>query len=524
MKSPPPGHSKVPPAINAKERSSLPGPKKTDGTFRHHAGHLASGTMLSFFSSAICLPTGLITAAFLTRQLGPANYGLLTVTATIIIWIEEAVTVAFTRSAVKFVAESKRWEPVSTRFLQVQLLAALAVTVTLALLSPALGSLLGAPKLAFYLRVYSLTIPVTAMARIHQAFLIGRGRFHRRAILPATYWLSRMLLIVLFVWLRPSVTSAILGSVGASLASLSLARYFIRPPLLAPTDFPIRNVWDYAWPLFFFTTGMNLFVGLDLLFVKGMSTTAEAAGYYGAAKNLTIVPSLFATSFAPLLLAKLSDVQRRGMGGTAQRMTRQSLRLVLWLIPFAGMAAGASGEIVTAIYGSPFLPAAGVLALLIFAAMGIVMITVTTSTLIAAGRPGLPIILFGPCIALSPILLNMFVARIGPLGAAATMTFLAWSGAVTCLVAVHKIWHVLLPPATIGRALILCVIAYISARLWPAPGTLLLIKLPSLAVLVAVGFFLLRELGSEELAFLRGLFSRNPSSRSSWSPRVEKGS
>ncbi|MCK5204416.1 MAG: hypothetical protein KAR15_11115, partial [Desulfobacterales bacterium] len=45
-----------------------------------HVRHTWLGAVQNFVASALALPRGIITAAFLTRQLGPADYGLLTVT------------------------------------------------------------------------------------------------------------------------------------------------------------------------------------------------------------------------------------------------------------------------------------------------------------------------------------------------------------------------------------------------------------------------------------------------------------
>ncbi len=481
----------------------------SSGAVRSYAGHLASGTMQSFFSSAICLPTGLLTAAFLTRQLGPVDYGLFTVATTLIVWIEGAITVAFGRSAVKFVTETENWQSVSTKFLQAQLLVALGATALLSAVSPILASWLDAPQMSLYLRIYSLGIPITALSRIHQSFLIGRGQFGHRAILPATYWLSRMLLIFLFVWLRPTVTCAILANIGAAVVVFSLARHFINPPILAHSDFPFRNLWDYAWPIFFYTVGMNLFSGLDLLFVKGLSGIPQAAGFYGAARNLTIVPSLFAFSFSPLLLAKLTHLQANDLEETAQVMTRYAMRLVFCLIPFAGMAAGAAPEVVAAIYGDPFLPAAPILALLIFGALGIVMITVTTSTFIAAGRPGLPIMLIGPFVAIAPIAHFLLVTQFGPIGAAAASTGLAWLAAGVCILTVFKTRGVLPPATTFFRSIAICGLAYAVAVLWPSSGVLLLIKLPVIGLIIVIAFLLLGEFRSKEIAFMRRLFNRH---------------
>lgn len=52
-----------------------------------HVRHTALGAVQKFVASALAPLTGIITVAFLTSQLGPADYGLLTVTVAIIVWI-----------------------------------------------------------------------------------------------------------------------------------------------------------------------------------------------------------------------------------------------------------------------------------------------------------------------------------------------------------------------------------------------------------------------------------------------------
>jgi len=470
---------------------------------RNDANHLAVGTVQGFMASAVSLPTGLLTAAFLTRQLGPESYGLLSVSVTIVAWIQVTISMGFSRGAVRFVSAAKDWQPVATKFLQSQLLVSLGSAAGLIAVAPVLASWLKAAELSTYLRLFSLAIPIATVGIIHQSFLIGRGYFGRRALLTAAFWLSRMVLIFLFVGLRPSVSSAILAIIGAFFVVLVGARFSVSPPLMKHSDFAFRNLWDYAWPLFFYTLGMNLFTGLDLLFVKAISGIPQAAGFYGAAKNLTIVPALFTISFSPLLMAKLTELQGKGHSEDARIMTRQAMRLVFCLLPFAGMAAGAAPEVVAAIYGEPFLPAAPLLALLIFAALGISMIKVTSTTLIAAGRPRLPFVLIGPFVAIAPGMHFLLVSHHGAVGAAAGTTGLAWLGASAAMWAVYRIWHVLPPAVTLLRSIIISGLAYAIAVLWQSPGVLLLLKLPAIGLIIVLSFLFMGEFAAKEVAFVR---------------------
>jgi len=475
------------------------------GLNESHARHTAVGTLQDFTAAALSLPTGLVTAACLTRQLGPENYGLFTVAVSIVIWVELAITIGFGRTAVKFTAETEDWQAVASRLLQGQLLVALGAAALLAAVAPTVALWLDAPELSTYLRLFSLDIPIHALGSIHQSFLVGRGYYGRRAFLTAAFWLIRMVFIVLFVSLSPSIVAAVLAIIGTSFVLLVGARCFIRPALLRSSAIPLRNLWGYAWPLFFYTIGMNLFKRLGLLFVKGLSGVPEAAGFYGAAQNMSIIPGLFAGSLSPLLLAKLSCLSGKDQGEPARVMTRQAMRIVFCLLPFAAMAAGAAQEVVVAIYGAPFLPAGPLLSFLIFGALGMTMITVTLSTLVAAGLPRLTFVLTGPLVVVAIGAHIIVVPRFGPIGAAAVTTGLAWLGASAAVLAVCRVWHVAPPGVTLLRSIIISALAYALAVLWSSPGVFLLLKLPAIGLIIVLAFLSLGEFSATEVSFARSL-------------------
>jgi len=490
------------------EPSDLPPIKNDSGSIAGHAGHLAVGTVQGFVASAISLPTGILTAAFLTRQLGPADYGLLTVAAAIVMWFQGTVVIGFSRGAVKFIAEAEDWENVATKYLQTQFFVSVGSTILLFAAAPFLASLLDSSEMTKYLRLYSLIIPISSMSAIHQSAMTARGQYRQQAILPAAYWVSRMVLIFLFVSLYPSVTYVILATMGASVVVLCLARWFVRPDLLSRSDFPIRKLWDYAWPLFFYTAGMNLFNRLDLFFVKAMGDVPQISGYYGAAKNLTIVPALFAMAFSPLLLGKLSQLRSSHSSADETTIVRHAMRFVICLLPFAGMSSGAASELVVAIYGEPFLPAASYFSLLIFAALGLVMISVAASIFIAADRPGLLLFITGPFVVIAPLAHYLLVNQYGPMGASMVVLCLSWLGAAAALTAVYRIRHISLPVMTLFRSLLISALAYTIALLWPSPGVLLLIKLPMIGIVIAVSFLISGEFSRREIEFGYGMIRR----------------
>ena len=333
-----------------------------------------NGTMQTFLGEALLFPTGLLTAIFLTRSLGPEGYGLFTLASTIIAWIEWSTTSIFSRTTIKFVSEAEDWRPVGTTVLQQYLLVSASAAFLLCLAAVPIAQRLGEPQLTAYLLLFAPQIILFAIARAHRSILMGLGGFSGQAIAGASRWIARLILIVLLVKLGFSVPGAIWGSVGASLVELVVSRFYIRPSLFCTSPFPVKKLWDYALPIFLYALSMRFYDKLDLLMLKGLGGTAEQAGIYGAAQNLSLIPGIFALSFSPVLLSNLNRTLRDGNIQNAKKMSQQAMRLVFLILPFAALIAGGAYEIIGLIFGLQFMTAAPLLAVLIFGAIALVVI------------------------------------------------------------------------------------------------------------------------------------------------------
>ena len=473
--------------------------------------HALVGTVRVVLAESLLIPTGLLTAAYLARHLGPEGYGLFTLAAAVVAWVEWSLTALFGRASVKFVAEAADWRPIGATILSVYLAIALAGALALWLLAAPVAALLGKPVLAGYLRLFAVDIPLFSLAQAHRSILVGLGNFSERALAAAARWVSRLVLVVLLVELGLSIEGAILGSVGASLIELTVARVFVRPGLSVRMALPARKLLAYAGPLLLSALALRLYDKLDLVTLTALGGSAEQAGLYGAAQNLAILPGIFAAPFAPLLLSTLGRAFRDGQGTLAQSIGRDAMRGVLLLVPFAGLVAGSAVEIVTLVFGPAFSAAAPLLSWLIFAAVALVQISIAMAILTAADRPGVTLAMTVPLplLALSGYL--VLIPQRGPAGAALVTAACAGLAALAAVFALHRVCRVLPSMGTVVRASLLCVGAYAIAALWATPGFLLLVKLPIIGIAILLGFRLFGEFSMVELTAARALLRRQPS-------------
>ena len=451
--------------------------------------HVLEGTAWVFLAEALALPTGLVTLAFLTRRLGATDYGLFTLAATAVAWIEWTFATMFSRAVNKWISTATDWMPVATTAIRLYLVVGTALAVLLWLVAHPVARALGEPALARYLRFFALDIPIMCVGMGHRSILVGIGGFRPRAWLSAGRWIARVVLMVLLVGMGLSVNGAIAATIGASLTELLMARRFVSAAIWRPSGFPVRKLLVSATPLLLLGLLLRLFENIDLYILKFLGASAAQAGQYGLALNLSLVPSLFAGSFSPLLMSTLMRLRHEGQESHARAMARDSLRLVVLLLPLAAIASGAAPEIVRLVAGPQFVGAGPLLRLLILAALAMVLVSVATAIAITADRSAATLVVVGPMVVLAAVGHFWAIPRWGPLGAAGVTTAIAGLGALASVALVAVFWGVIPPVRSAVTSLGISLAAYLAATAWSTPGSLVVAKM-SLLALAALGVYL----------------------------------
>jgi O-antigen/teichoic acid export membrane protein len=464
------------------------------------AGHeTLAGTVRLLAAEALIFPTGVVTAAYLTRRLGADGYGVFSLAALIVTWIQWCAVSLLSRSTILSIRQADAWKPLATRILQIHLAAGFLGAAGLWVAAPLAAEVLSVPSLSGYLRIFAVDIVFFVYSHGHRNIVTGIGRYGHRARIVATRWISRMVLVILLVGMGLSIRGAILAAIGASILELLVARRYDRAPLFARSAVSSRPFLLSAVPLVVGALAMRVVQDTDLFALKALGASTAEAGFYAAARNLSVAPLVFAAAFAPLILSTLARLTQGGEIEHARGMARDAERLALALVPFAALMSGASGGIVELVFGPRFAPAAPVLAWLIFAGVAATVLAIGGVILVAGGRLDSQARIL---VALIPLAIGghlWAIPRFGALGAARVSTFAMVVGAALTLAAVARMWRVWPPGATLIRIAIVSLGAGLAAHAWPATGWRLLGELAVLgaaipAALVAFGEFDRREL------------------------------
>jgi len=448
---------------------------------------MIDGTARVFLAEALIVPTGVVTVALLTRHLGPSDYGRYTLAVTIVLWLEWGFSAPFARATVRLVGGAADWRPMAALVLRAQVVVGALTALALWLVAPAVARTLDEPSLTPLLRLFSLDLPLFALAQAHQQILVALGQFRVRAMLSATRWIVRLALIAAGVGFGVSVRGVVMAVVGTTAIEVVLARRFVRPPLLGRTQVPVRQLFDYAVPLLFSALSLRVFDRVDVVLLKFFGRTSAEVGMYGAAQNLTLATGLFSLAFAPILLSTLAQAVRAGDMEHARQIARDSMRIGLLLLPLAAIVAASAPDIVALIFGIQYVASASVFRWLIFAGVASVTISIVVAVLTGGSKPSWTLYASVPLPVVAIVAHTWAIPRYGPVGAAMVTTLCGCAGAVFGAVAVYRLWRVTPSAPSALRSISLAGLGALAARSWPSPGALVIVKL----AVVGLGVLLL---------------------------------
>jgi len=469
---------------------------------------LTAGVVLGFAAELVLLPTGLITAAVLTRTLGPAGYGLFSVAATFITWLAFTTTTLLARAAVKFVAEADDWRPVGTGVLRWRLVVGTGAFVVVLAGADAFARLLGAPELAPYLRVFAVDLLLFNLARAYRDVLTGRGRFRAVAAVSLARWLTRLALIVALVRITGSIMGAVIGSVGATAVELLVAQRLGGVPLRGRSTIGWSRMWQVAAPLMVYGAAMQLFSKIDLFALSALRGTSPDVGLYAAAQNLAVPPGLFALSLAPLLLATLGRLRHAGADSDARRVARNALRVAIALLPMAALIAGSADELVRVVFGPSFAGSGGILALLFAGGVALVVMSVSVSVVTAMDAQRVVSVLGVGVLGVALVGHMVLIPRFGAMGAAMVTAGASVAGGLASVLLVHRLWHVNAYATLVRSSLFAGPVYWLAAAVPTTGGVALVAKLALLSALVAGAFVVTGELDADERRHLLAALPR----------------
>jgi O-antigen/teichoic acid export membrane protein len=403
---------------------------------RDHGARLAGGALLIFTAEVLALAAGVLVFIALAGM-GPAAYGLYALAVAIVAWIEWTIVSLFARVTIRAVGDAEEWETVAAGALRLHVVVGLGAAVLLAGAAQPLSALMGVPPLAPILRLLALDIPIFAASWVHWHVAAGRGLFRARALGSLGRSLARLIFIGVCVQLGLSVFSAVMATIAASTFELIVARRLVHIPLRSGSLMVLR-VWGSAvWILGASAVAMRLFDKLDLFLLKALGAPLEEIGIYAIAQTLCVLPPLVAMAFGPSLLGMSARLRAEGRFDAARMLERETLGLVLWLVPVAALMALVSRTLVVGLFGPVYGDAGFLLSVLIFAAVAQALVALCGVILTASDRIGTVLMITTSLVTAALCGHWLAIPRWGSQGAAWVTCAVSIAAACVALTIVH---------------------------------------------------------------------------------------
>jgi len=472
------------------------------------------GALRIYSAELLLVPTGLVTAGYLTRQLGASDYGVFTLAVSTVGWLQWTASALLARATNQLVAAATDWRPMAAEIIRAHALLGMVCAAVVALTAPKLAQWLNQPSMVPALRWLALELLFVVTASGYRGLLVSMGEYRWLSFVSAARWVSRMIGVVGFVWLGWSTLGAIAGTLMSSVVVLVGSVWRVgRVPRAGVTERRLLrdNLLGVVAPTALAAIGLRLFERADLLLLAALGLPAATLGHYGAAQNLTVVVSLLAATISPILLSAITRCRRDGNADAAAQLQRDALRMPWLVLPFVGLSAGASSDIVKVVYGGAFLEAAAPFSWLMMGSAPLLVVAIASALLVAADRPWWLVRITVPMVFVLLLGGYWLVPAVGANGAA-----IASLGASCIAAAVSQwcVWRAVrthVPARSVLVALGLTASSWLLAQAWPTDGTgARLLKLAGLALGV-----LLVLVVSGELRFDTGIASRGVVRRSS---------
>jgi PST family polysaccharide transporter len=352
--------------------------------------HAAHGTILLTFSQGCFFILGYLTVVLLARELGPQLYATYGVILSVLLWMEGAGKRPIVSAAAKLLAESTDGQQELEKSVFVLNLGLFALFfVLLCAGAPWVASWFGIANGTFLFQLAAIDLPLfgiyTALEAIHQ----GHHRFLRLSLSKIAYAVSKLVGVLVAVYLGISLEKALLANAFATLGGL-LA-------LLSGIQLQWKNDWlkhffpiiVIAVPMAVYSFFLPLLGWLNLWTLQVMSSPAEAAtvGVFLGALNIARVPGFTLVTMTVVLLPSIAKAVAQGNMLLARRYVNQALRFFLILyLPASLILMARPEELMQWVYSKEFSGGGTLLSLLVIGGGMDTVHALFASMLIAAGK------------------------------------------------------------------------------------------------------------------------------------------
>jgi O-antigen/teichoic acid export membrane protein len=464
------------------------------------------GTRQLLVARATIVGFGFLATAILTRQLGPAAYGIYGVVISQLLWVEMLMNAGIPGATAKLMADGNhdQWQVErSARALLVGWSFALLGMVWV--IAPQVAELMRIPNGQWLLRIAFLDLPLMAIFISYDGALNGRRQFSVLAAAQVTFGVIKLAGVLVLVGVGISVERALLvyvlstGIVGAAL----LLRY--RPRGLRPRGAIVREILSITAPIGLYLVAGQVLLNLDLWSLKAIwAGSDDVVGHYVASLNLARVLLVISGAQAGVVFASVAWAVAVSDTVRARHHIQDATRFAVIIAAAAWvLLALDASEVLSLLYSRPYGNGERFLPLQLAALATFALLDVLAHSLMAAGRQWWPPVALLATIPLAWASNVVLIPWLGPIGAAICQLLGLTAAMLVVAAMAYRRFGSLVRGPMLLRVLASAGIVGLLSTLWPVQGPLVIAKIAGLGCVYLVVLYQLGEITKADFQLLK---------------------
>jgi O-antigen/teichoic acid export membrane protein len=459
------------------------------------------GTQQLLLARGVFYGSAYVAAAILTRQLGPASYGIYGVIISQLIWVEMVVNAGVPAATSKMMADGVHQPGAVARAAQTLLLASsLLVFLACWLLAPAIAAVMQIPDGAPLFRLAIVDLPFAAIYASYEGIFAGGRRFGVMAAAQVAYGLLRVGAIVAMAVVGLSIERALLATVFSSVAICAIMAVRYPPSGIRVEPATIKEIARFAGPMAICLIAGQVLVNLDLWSLQSLWTGGgDVIGHYVASVNLARLLAVIPTVQAGVLFASVARASAAHDNARAIRHIDQANRFAIIVAGGVSVILGANAAaVLSLLFSGAYAEGQRFLPLQLFGFSLFAVVDVFANALMAAGRQRLVAVVLTSIVPLVWAGNYLLIPRLGAVGAALSLVVGVAVGAIVTGIFTRLHFGAVHGWSTIVRVLIATVVVVLASSTVDVAGTMILVKLAALSVLYLLALYLLGEIKKED--------------------------
>lgn len=468
---------------------------------------MGRGVLYGLIARGLFILGAYVVHVYAGRVLQPERYGTLGV----ILAILTLCAIFYSNGVREAVARHIATAPQSgavilAKGLQVQLGIGLPLAGLLVLLAQDIAMLFQDPGLVLPLQLCAAVIVLQCLYYLYLGAINGQRRFLAESVVGIVYSVARPVAVVALIALGYGVLGAVWGFVLASAVAAAVG-YAMRGRLgHEPAEFKIRDVFAPATHNILVFGAITCLLNMDLLFVKGLLSQADAAGLYTAAVMFSKPPYWLMFSFGAVALPLVAACYARGDVVQCRLYLSQVMRYSLLLVlPLAVIMAATAEPLLVFFYTQAYAEAHASLSILMLGGTLIGMLGILAHVMIAIGRERLMAVMAMMTAALDSLLNLLLIPPLGLLGAALATSLSALALLLACGIYLARCLGLGVSPWSLLRIGAVSVLLFFASQVAVVAQMPLIVQYIVLYLGFAIALLLVGEIGRADWGVVKRL-------------------